>query len=809
MAMARPGRAVATCEASGQKKEEEATTEALGHRAGGPEREFAAAAALFGHLRADSPADRAVLRYGERRRLGEPGLALLHGDSGARRRSYALAFSALKYQTLIEGVLVESGFYSAQLIPDDLLPLAVVLFWDLQRRGFEPRDKEEGREATSGGGRGASGEARSRQEGDGCGGDGVHDDVREVDGALFSFRTRLRASLARGRIRRGALSLDSVLPEPLLRRERRAGAAPLYAWVDGTRSSEEEVQRALCDLGFSQVESLGDRQDRVFSRDRQLADLLVFPGQRRSELLDSDIAERSALVFQVGVRDVTLRGIITQWWSPHLARKKRPRPPLLKTSPSRAAGQVALRGASRRRAASRGGGRRRGRGGRVRGRGPARRLAPRRAASVSGRRRWHRPHHDHHRQRQRHQQRQRRWGRRRLPRAGVRGSGRGRRSAAATAAGNDGRQHQVSTGGLPGPAARRLPASEGAGHPADRSVLRLGVQRPRGTGPRRGSGPEPPARRRERGGRGGAARGAVGAADGASVSCDAIPPSAGRGVQHVLAARTRERGRRERRAVATAQRWRRRRQSRSVQGRALARAAPGGAGGSCGRRRVPELRAVRLAQRWLLGRAEERGSLGISHCKGDPRSGIQQRLTGGTDQKDQDQTTQGTENSHQAQRHGGEESRQGFQRRRQSQKFRQLAADHEPRGPHRASGQWGDSQRDCGPEFGSISGSGNGGGQATDEAARADGSPARDAEGNVAQARERRGARCRGGGGGEKQRGVGEGGREAQAAAAAQRMHLFPRNRGIPCPVWARPPTHRHQQQHRRRQFRPWILSGV
>ncbi|XP_078719418.1 putative methyltransferase NSUN7 [Lampetra fluviatilis] len=297
MAMARPGRAVATCEASGQK-EKEATTEALGHRAGGPEREFAAAAALFGHLRAESPVDRAVLRYGERRRLGEPGLALLHGDSGARRRSYALAFSALKYQTLIEGVLVESGFYSAQLIPDELLPLAVVLFWDLQRRGFEPRDKEEGREATSGGGRGASGEARSRQEGDGCGGDGVRDDVREVDGALFSFRTRLRASLARGRIRRGALSLDSVLPEPLLRRERRAGAAPLYAWVDGARSSEEEVQRALCDLGFSQVESLGDRQDRVFSRDRQLADLLVFPGQRRSELLDSDIAERSVLVFQ-------------------------------------------------------------------------------------------------------------------------------------------------------------------------------------------------------------------------------------------------------------------------------------------------------------------------------------------------------------------------------------------------------------------------------------------------------------------------------------------------------------------------------
>ncbi|XP_032811443.2 putative methyltransferase NSUN7 isoform X1 [Petromyzon marinus] len=294
MAMARPGRAVATREASGQEEE----TEALGHRAGGSEREFAAAAALFGHLRADSPADRAVLQYSGEKRLGEPGLALLHGDSGARRRSYALAFSALKYQTLIEGVLVESGFYSAQLIPDELLPLAVVLFWDLQLRGFEPRDKEEGREAKSGGRHGASGEARSRQEGDGCSGDGVGDDVREVDAALFSFRTRLRASLARGRIRRGALSLDSVLPEPLLRRERRAGAAPLYAWVDGARSSEEEVQRALCDLGFSQVESLGDRQDRVFSRDRQLADLLIFPGQRRSELLDSDIAERSVLVFQ-------------------------------------------------------------------------------------------------------------------------------------------------------------------------------------------------------------------------------------------------------------------------------------------------------------------------------------------------------------------------------------------------------------------------------------------------------------------------------------------------------------------------------
>ncbi|XP_076848611.1 putative methyltransferase NSUN7 isoform X3 [Brachyhypopomus gauderio] len=55
-------------------------------------------------------------------------------------RAYQLAFSALKYQELLEDVLIDSAFGASQQMPDDLMALVVVMLYDFQDRKFQSRE---------------------------------------------------------------------------------------------------------------------------------------------------------------------------------------------------------------------------------------------------------------------------------------------------------------------------------------------------------------------------------------------------------------------------------------------------------------------------------------------------------------------------------------------------------------------------------------------------------------------------------------------------------------------------------------------
>ncbi|XP_021253078.1 putative methyltransferase NSUN7 isoform X5 [Numida meleagris] len=100
------------------------------------------AAKIFQGIHNRKPKDRMLVRYGDDSL--SPMLTLK--DEYSQRLSYELAFSTLKYQDLLEEILLDSHVYPCHSIPDELTSLLLVMLYDMQDRKFEARaisDEEE------------------------------------------------------------------------------------------------------------------------------------------------------------------------------------------------------------------------------------------------------------------------------------------------------------------------------------------------------------------------------------------------------------------------------------------------------------------------------------------------------------------------------------------------------------------------------------------------------------------------------------------------------------------------------------------
>ncbi|KAG9259604.1 putative methyltransferase NSUN7, partial [Astyanax mexicanus] len=136
--------------------------------------------------------------------------------------AFQMAFSTLTFQELLEDVLMNSCFYSSQQTPDDLMPLAIVMLYDLQDRKFQPREPMtvEGEEPV--------------------------EEVRRVESSLFSFRRKLEAELARFRIKHNLLSIHHFLPHNLRLKHLRTHTLPLYTWINTLQISKICVFICVC-----------------------------------------------------------------------------------------------------------------------------------------------------------------------------------------------------------------------------------------------------------------------------------------------------------------------------------------------------------------------------------------------------------------------------------------------------------------------------------------------------------------------------------------------------------------------------------
>uniref|UniRef100_A0A8C6ZQL5 NOP2/Sun RNA methyltransferase family member 7 n=1 Tax=Nothoprocta perdicaria TaxID=30464 RepID=A0A8C6ZQL5_NOTPE len=237
------------------------------------------AAKIFQGIHNQKPQDRILVRYGD----DSASPLLTFKDEYSQRVSYELAFSALKYQDLLEKILLDSCAYPCHSIVNELTSLLVVMLYDLQDRKFQAREIVDEEEPVA--------------------------EVRKIEHYLYNFKTKLAAALARCRIKHDALSIEHILPETIRKQEQRASVVPLYAWINTLKISLQDVVKSLETKGFRRVESVSDLDHYTYCIDQHCHDVLVFPSSLKKELLNLDLFADYKLLLQDKSRSLAVHSV--------------------------------------------------------------------------------------------------------------------------------------------------------------------------------------------------------------------------------------------------------------------------------------------------------------------------------------------------------------------------------------------------------------------------------------------------------------------------------------------------------------------
>ncbi|XP_069487864.1 putative methyltransferase NSUN7 isoform X2 [Ambystoma mexicanum] len=233
-----------------------------------PDLVFLNAAKIFHTIHLQKPPDKILVKYGN----GYAPSSTHFKDERNQRCSYKLAFNALKYQELLENILLDSGVYPSESLSNDVTCLLVVMLYDFQDRKFQPRLVPDTDEFIA--------------------------EVREIENYLYSFKTKLAAALARCRIKYDALTIDHILPETVRTQERRAITVPVYAWVNTTKISVHDICYALKMEGFTKVNAVQDLEGYAFCVDEHCRDVLAFPPNLKDELINMELFKDCKLILQ-------------------------------------------------------------------------------------------------------------------------------------------------------------------------------------------------------------------------------------------------------------------------------------------------------------------------------------------------------------------------------------------------------------------------------------------------------------------------------------------------------------------------------
>ncbi|XP_021567306.1 putative methyltransferase NSUN7 [Carlito syrichta] len=250
-------------------------------KTGYPDQVYVMAANIFQGIRMEKSPDKVLIKYGS-----EPLPSLFKfesKDEALKRLSYELAFSALKYQDILETILIDSYIFPSATIPDHLSSLIIVMLYDFQDRKFQTRVLSDHEESIS--------------------------EVQEVENFLNSFKTKLAAALARCRIKHDALSIYHILPETVRAQELRASTLPLYAWINTCKISPEEVYTNLKRRGYHKVKSVLHIDDKVFAVDQHCCDVLIFPSHLKNDLTNTDLFKDYKLIFQDKSRSLAVHSV--------------------------------------------------------------------------------------------------------------------------------------------------------------------------------------------------------------------------------------------------------------------------------------------------------------------------------------------------------------------------------------------------------------------------------------------------------------------------------------------------------------------
>ncbi|XP_006898253.1 PREDICTED: putative methyltransferase NSUN7 [Elephantulus edwardii] len=236
----------------------------VAEKTGYPDSIYVRAANIFQGIRIEKSPEKALIKYGTK---PLPSSAESE-DESHRRLSYELAFSALKYQDILESILIDSYIFPSTTIVN---------------RKFQARLLSDNEDCIA--------------------------EVQEVETLLNSFTTKLAASLARYRIKHDARSIYQILPETVRKQEIRASTLPLYAWINTCKISLEDVYCYLKKKGYHKVKSVLHIDDKVFAVDKHCYDVLIFPSHLKPDLLNIDLFKDDKLIFQDKSRSLAVHSV--------------------------------------------------------------------------------------------------------------------------------------------------------------------------------------------------------------------------------------------------------------------------------------------------------------------------------------------------------------------------------------------------------------------------------------------------------------------------------------------------------------------
>lgn len=126
--------------------------------------------------------------------------------------------------------------------------------------------------------------------------------ITEIQDALVSFYIKLRASLARNRIRETALTVEDLLPKEEKEKNEYVCYQPIYAYVNTLRTTVEEICGLLEQSGFVKDSNAVDYSNfsgHRFSVDVHLPDVIIFPRDVKFDVYNHDLVQCGFLVVQV------------------------------------------------------------------------------------------------------------------------------------------------------------------------------------------------------------------------------------------------------------------------------------------------------------------------------------------------------------------------------------------------------------------------------------------------------------------------------------------------------------------------------
>ena len=130
--------------------------------------------------------------------------------------------------------------------------------------------------------------------------------ILEIQQAMVSHKIKLRAALARSRIRDCAISVEALLPKEEQDKLQYAAQQPVYARVNTWKATYGDVLETLTSEGFLMEDSLRSAEDddsglsgRCFMKDPHFDNLFVFSPTIKFDLYEHDLVLDGKLAIQV------------------------------------------------------------------------------------------------------------------------------------------------------------------------------------------------------------------------------------------------------------------------------------------------------------------------------------------------------------------------------------------------------------------------------------------------------------------------------------------------------------------------------